>query len=97
MQLSWNKDKMTPPLVVLTAEDDTLDPVTVRHWKEEGFQIFCLPFKGRRKEYIREIDHLPDPLELGEKYAIVGRSRTLALDVAMLISAAPQHTVKRLP
>ena len=63
---------------MFTAEDDTFDPVMIRHWKEEGFEITYLPYKGRRKEYMREIDRLPDPLELGEKYAIVGWSQMLA-------------------
>lgn len=76
---------MTSPLIVLTADDRAFDPATITQWKEEGFQVSYLPFRGSRKEYIREIDHLPDPLELGEKYAVVGRSRAVALDVAVLI------------
>ena len=85
MKFSWNKDQMTFPLVVLTAKDDDFDPATITQWKEEGFQVSYLPLRGSRKEYIREIDHLPDPLEIGEEYAVVGWSRTLALDVTVLI------------
>lgn len=85
MKLSWNKNEMTSPLVVLTAKDDDFDPATITQWKEEGFQVCYLPFRGSRKDYIREIDHLPDPLELGEEFAVVGRSHTVALDVAVLI------------
>ena len=68
---------MSLPRLVLTAEDDEFDPATIQHWKEEGFQVSYLPFKGQCKGYIRDIDHLPDDLELGEKYAIVGPSRKL--------------------
>lgn len=68
---------MNRPRLVLTAEDDEFDPLIIQHWKEEGFEVSYLPFTGQRKEYIRELDHLPDPLELGEKYAIVGPSHWL--------------------
>ena len=72
MKFSWNRDEMAHSRVVLTAKDEAFDPVTIQHWKDEGFQVAYLPFRGRRKEYIEEIDSLPEPLELGEKYAIVG-------------------------
>ena len=72
MKFTWDQDTMTRPRLVLTAEADPFDPLTIQHWKEEGFEVSYLPFKGQRKEYIRELDHLPDPLELGEKYAIIG-------------------------
>ena len=65
---------MPRPHLVLTAEAEGIDPLTIQHWREEGFDVSYLPFKGQQKEYIRQIDHLPDPLELGEKYAIVGLS-----------------------
>lgn len=69
---------MSHPRLVLTAEDDeSFDPATVRNWRDEGFQVSYLPFTGggkSRKGYERELQHLPDALELelGEKYAIVG-------------------------
>ena len=95
MRFSWNKDDTTSPRVVLTAEDEDFDPITIRTWKEEGFQVSYLPFKGSRKEYMREIDHLPDPLELGEKYAIVGPSHMPALAIAELILSMMQRMVKQ--
>ncbi|CAF9906939.1 MAG: hypothetical protein HETSPECPRED_006998 [Heterodermia speciosa] len=75
---------MTHSRVVLTAEDDAFDPVTIQSWKDEGFQVAYLPFRGRRKEYIEEINSLPDPLELGEKYAIVayGEAASVVLELA---------------
>ena len=85
MKFSWNRNEMTSPFVVLTAENEAFDLATITQWKEEGFQVSYLPFRGSRKDYVREIDQLSDPLELGEKYAVVGRSRAGALDVAVLI------------
>ena len=63
---------MGPPRLVLTAEDDSFDQTTIQNWKDEGFQVTYLPFTGSRKQYEQDLHCLPDPLELGEKYAIVG-------------------------
>ena len=72
MKFSWNSSSMSHPRVVLTAEDESFDQTTTQQWQDEGFQVTYLPFTGTRKQYERELQHLPDPLELGEKYAIVG-------------------------
>lgn len=48
------------------------DPTIIDHFKEEGFDIAYLPFNGDTKYYGRQLQHLADPLELGDKYAIVG-------------------------
>lgn len=77
MKSSWDQDAMTLPRLVLTAEDNEFDPTTIQHWQEEGFEVAYLPFRGQRKAYVRDIERLPDELELGEKYAIVGQSREL--------------------
>lgn len=66
---------MTPPpprRVVLTANSSDFDPVTIKNWKDEGYEVVYLPFPADRAEYIEQLKHLSDPLELGEKYAIVG-------------------------
>ena len=86
---------MSIPRLVLTAEDDNFDAITTQHWKEEGFDVAYIPYRGRRKEYVREIDHLHDALELelGEKYAIVGRSHVLALGVTILMSL--MHSLRK--
>ncbi len=63
---------MSTPRLVLTAEDESFDTITIQNWKDEGFQVTYLPFTGSRKQYERALHCLPDPLELGEKYAIVG-------------------------
>lgn len=69
MQFSWNKG---PPRLVLTGDTPDFDPTTIIHWKEEGYAVAYLPYSGDPKEYHRQLQHLADPLELGDKYAIVG-------------------------
>ena len=73
MKFSWNNSSQQPRLVV-TAEDADFDQTTLQHWREEGFQVSYLPFTATRKAYIQQLHHLADPLELGEKYAIVGQA-----------------------
>ena len=62
----------TPPKLVLTSQDAEFDPVTIRNWHAEGFKVTYLPYTGTQKEFERALQLLPDSLELGEKYAIVG-------------------------
>ena len=69
VHLSWNT---TTPRVVLTSDTDEFDPTIISHFLDEGFQVAYLPYEGDHSEYIAKLQHLQDPLELGEKYAIVG-------------------------
>ncbi|KAA6413014.1 MAG: hypothetical protein FRX48_02757 [Lasallia pustulata] len=80
MKFNWT----TGPLrLVLTAESADFDSVTIQNWKDEGYSVSYLPFVDSRKEYIHKLQHLADPLELGQKYAIVayGEAATVALGV----------------
>lgn len=52
--------------------NEDFDPTTIDHFKEEGFAVAYLPFNGDAKDYYRSLQRLADPLELGDKYAIVG-------------------------
>ena len=72
MRLSWNDSTVARPKVVITAEDDEFDQVTIQNWIAEGFEISYLPFTGSREDYIHHLQHLADPLELGETFAIIG-------------------------
>jgi len=76
VNLSWNK---TIPRLVLTSDTDDFDPTTIQHFKEEGFQMSYLAYTGKKSSYTEKLQHLQDPLELGEKYAIVGKLRTSIL------------------
>lgn len=74
MKFSWSPSSMRAPKLVVTAEDSDFDPVTLQNWKTEGFDVSYLAFDKSRKEYVRALQHLADPLDLGECYAIVGLS-----------------------
>jgi len=69
MQLNWHNQS---PRLVLTGDSPDFDPTTLSHWKEEGFAVAYVPYDGNAKSYLNSLRHLADPLELGEKYAIVG-------------------------
>ena len=63
---------MVRPKLVVTAEDLTSVETTSQKWREEGFEVSYLPFDMSREKYAHAIEHLSDPLRLGENYAIVG-------------------------
>ncbi|KAI7119644.1 carboxymethylenebutenolidase [Hortaea werneckii] len=71
-----------PPRIHVTADDDTFDPVIIRHLREEGFDATFLPFTGDLKGYRDTLRHLADDLELGENYAIIayGEAASICLD-----------------
>ncbi|KAL9126464.1 MAG: hypothetical protein Q9217_004485 [Psora testacea] len=84
MSFSLNEAMPSHPKLVLTSQDEEFDPVTIRNWHAEGFQVSYLPYTGTRKAFERELQYLHYPLELGEKYAIVayGDAAMVVLDVA---------------
>jgi hypothetical protein len=69
MHFSWNN---ALPRLVVTSDTPGFDQDIIENWKEEGFQVAYLPYDGDKKDYQNKLQHLADPLELGEKYAIVG-------------------------
>ena len=69
MQFSWSN---TLPRLVVTSDTPDFDMDILEQWKEEGFQVAYLAYDGDKKDYHNKLQHLADPLELGEKYAIVG-------------------------
>ncbi len=69
VHLSWNT---TVPRLVLTSDTDDFDPTIISHFHEEGFQLSYLVYAGNKAEYMQKLQHLQDPLELGEHYGIVG-------------------------
>ena len=69
VHLNWNT---TTPRIVLTSDTDEFDPTIISHFQEEGFQISYLEYDGNHSEYLAKLQHLQDPLEPLEKYAIVG-------------------------
>ncbi|KAI9753722.1 MAG: hypothetical protein M1835_000969 [Candelina submexicana] len=75
------------PRLVLTSDDPDFDRESIQHWKDEGFDVSYLLFKGDAKSYERTIQRLADDLELGEKYAIVAYG--LAASHALYIAQKP--------
>lgn len=69
MHFSWHH---LSPRLVLTSSSPDFDPTSISHWKEEGFAVAYLPYDSDAKAYRNSLQHLADPLELGDKYAIVG-------------------------
>ena len=67
--LSWSSER---PRLVITSDTTDFDPTTIEYFMEEGFQVVYLPYTGDKKEYHNKLQHLADPLDLGDKYAIVG-------------------------
>ncbi|ETI28076.1 hypothetical protein G647_00525 [Cladophialophora carrionii CBS 160.54] len=82
VHLSWNT---TTPRIVLTSDTDDFDPTIISHFQQEGFQLSYLEYDGNKQDYMAKLQHLQDPLELGEKYAIVayGDAATLVLEACM--------------
>jgi len=79
MHFSWNSG---PPRVIITADTEDFDPATIQHFRDEGFALAYLQYTGNSKEYKDQLQRLDEPLELGEKYAIVayGQAAPLVLD-----------------
>lgn len=46
----------------------------IQYLQEEGFDATYLPYGNGGKAYKDELKHLADDLELGENYAVVGKS-----------------------
>lgn len=69
-KLSWNT---TVPRIVLTSDTEEFDETIIQNFHEEGFQLAYLAYTGNHADYVSRLQHLQDPLELGEKYAIVGK------------------------
>jgi hypothetical protein len=69
IQFSWSN---ALPRIVVTSDTPDFDTDILEQWKEEGFQVAYLAYDGDKKDYHNKLQHLADPLELGEKYAIVG-------------------------
>ena len=72
MSFSWNDSTVALPKVVITAQDNEFDQATIQNWRAEGFEVSYLPFTASREDYVHYLQHLADPLELGENFAIIG-------------------------
>lgn len=61
------------PRLHITSDDPEFDPIILSHWKAEGYNVSYLPCNvDDVKAYKQELARLPEELELGESFAIVG-------------------------
>lgn len=74
-----------PPRLHITADDPEFDPIIISHWKQEGFDVTYLPFGGDVKAYRQQLATLPEDLELGEYYGLIGSSQTVLLGCGELL------------
>lgn len=61
------------PHLLLTAETDDFDDVTLREWSDEGFEVTYVPLGNGGSEYVRRLHSIADKIVgVSETYAIVG-------------------------
>lgn len=87
LHFGWNS--ITPRLV-LTSDTSDFDQTIVDHFRDEGFQVTYLPYEGDHSGYVGRLRHLADPLELGDRYAIVGEA-PLPENCTMRVCATKQQ------
>jgi hypothetical protein len=61
-----------PPRLHVTGDDDEADATLLQRFEDEGFDVTYLPRGNGGKAYRDKLKSLPDDLELGESYSIVG-------------------------
>ena len=71
--------------VFVTAETDSgaeFDQVTLRHWREEGFQVEFIPYGQGGKAYANTLKSLDKNFGLGEHFAVVafGDAATVCME-----------------
>jgi hypothetical protein len=57
--LSFNS---SPPRLWITSEDEEFDETTIKHWKEEGYDVTYLPMGEDVKAYTNTLKSLADDL-----------------------------------
>lgn len=84
-KINFNWTQSVVPRLVVTSDTDDFDEDILNHFKEEGYHTWYLPYSGDKAGYQRQLQHLADPLDLGETYAIVayGDAAAIVLESAM--------------
>ena len=59
------------PRLVIAANSQSFDQVTISHWQEEGYEVRFEPVRDESRSSIRSIESISDTLNEGQKYAIV--------------------------
>ena len=71
---------MTTPRLYITAETDTIqefDQITLKHWRDEGFDVIYVPFGRGGKAYTKELEAIKDSMGLGDSFGIIGTTLQL--------------------
>jgi hypothetical protein len=69
LHLCWNT---VLPRLVITSDTTDFDATIISRFQTEGFQIFYLPYRGDQKHYHNQLQRLAEPLDGGDRYAIIG-------------------------
>ncbi|KAI9880011.1 MAG: hypothetical protein M1830_005930 [Pleopsidium flavum] len=81
---------MAGPRLVLIADTDDFDDTIIQNFKDEGYDVTYMSFDGDKKAFRHQLSHLADPLDLGEKYAIVAYGEAAALTLEACIKPMPK-------
>ena len=84
---SWGQ---TTSRLVVTSDTDDFDEELLSHYKEEGFQIWYMPYTGDKRAFHNQLQHLADPLDLGETFAIVAYGDAAALVLEAIMRPMPK-------
>lgn len=70
--VNWTGDA---PRLLLTADTPEFDHAVIQHFEDEGFDVAYLPQAGvtGMKSSVGQLHRLEEPLEDGDRYAIVGK------------------------
>jgi hypothetical protein len=67
----------TIPKLYITAETDHVsefDQITLKHWRDEGFDVSYIPMGKGGKAYAEELKAIPNSLPLGEYFGVIGNT-----------------------
>ncbi|KJX97375.1 hypothetical protein TI39_contig500g00009 [Zymoseptoria brevis] len=87
--MSPRQTSSSPLRLWVTADEAEFDPIVLRHFREEGFEVTYLPFHGGGKAYEKQLQHLADDLEHGEVYGIVAYGAAASTCLTFHISPQP--------
>jgi len=65
----------TTPRLYITAETDTIqefDQITLKHWRDEGFDVIYLPFGQGGKAYTKELEAIKNNMSLSNSFGMIG-------------------------
>ncbi|KAI0164611.1 dienelactone hydrolase [Xylariaceae sp. FL1272] len=89
-----NNFPRSPPKLFITAEDDVFDDLTLREWRDEGFNVEYLPLGKSEAEYKINLGTLRSTAELGpcETYGIIayGDAASICLEYFHVLDNNPE-------